>query len=234
MVLLTAGRLIEGDEMAERSGTTAGDPFAGRNPTSHERASGQTWDSSYVDGGRAPWDIGQPQAAFMRVAAEGGFAGDVLDAGCGTGEHALLAASLGLPVLGVDLAETAIALAQAKAAERALDAEFAVADAFELDRLGRTFETVLDCGLFHTCDVNERPCYVASLASVTRPAGTLYLLCFSEEAPDIGPHPTSRADLEEAFNEDSGWKIAVVEPDKIQTTFIESGVPAWFATITRL
>jgi SAM-dependent methyltransferase len=196
--------------------------------------SGQAWNSSYVGGGRAPWDIGKPQAAFVRVASEGGFAGDVLDAGCGTGEHALLAASLGLPVLGVDLAETAVALARTKADERGLAAEFAVADAFELERLGRTFETVLDCGLFHTCDSDERPRYVASLASVTRPVGTVFLLCFSDEAPDIGPHPTSRADLEEAFNEGSGWKIAVVEPDAIQTTFIESGVPAWFATITRL
>jgi len=39
------------------------------------------------------------------LASEGGFAGTVLDAGCGTGENALHVASLGLPVLGVDVAE---------------------------------------------------------------------------------------------------------------------------------
>ncbi|HET6627329.1 MAG TPA: hypothetical protein VFG63_13150 [Nocardioidaceae bacterium] len=33
---------------------------------------------------------------------------------------------------------------------RGIEVEFAVADAFELERLGRSFETVLDCGLFHT------------------------------------------------------------------------------------
>jgi ubiquinone/menaquinone biosynthesis C-methylase UbiE len=220
--------------MPERSVTEADDPSGGRPPTSHERMSGRSWDASYLDGNRAPWDIGKPQAAFVRVASEGGFVGNVLDAGCGTGEHALLAASLGLPVLGADIAETAIALARKKADERGLTAEFTVADAFELERLGRTFETVLDCGLFHTCDGDERPRYVASLASVTQPAGTAYVLCFSDDAPNIGPHPISRADLEEAFNERSGWKIAVVEPDTIQTTFIETGIPAWFATITRL
>jgi SAM-dependent methyltransferase len=220
--------------MPEGTGSSTDDPFGGRDPMSHERTSGRSWDASYLDERPAPWDIGRPQAAFVRVASEQGFAGDVLDAGCGTGEHALLAASVGNPVLGVDLAETAIALARKKADARGLNAEFAVADAFELDRLGRTFETVLDCGLFHTCDDNERALYVASLASVTRLAATVYVLCFSDDAPAIGPHPISRADLEEGFNEGSGWAIAAIEADAIQTTFVESGIPAWFATIARL
>jgi 2-polyprenyl-3-methyl-5-hydroxy-6-metoxy-1,4-benzoquinol methylase len=113
--------------MPERSVTEADDPSGGRPPTSHERTSGRSWDASYLDGNPAPWDIGKPQAAFVRVASEGGFAGNVLDAGCGTGEHALLAAALGLPVLGADIAETAIALARKKADERGLTAEFTVA-----------------------------------------------------------------------------------------------------------
>ena len=100
----------KGRKLAERSGTLADDPFGGRRSTSHERMTGLPWDASYHDG-PAPWDIGQPQPAIVRLAAEGGFAGAVLDAGCGTGENALHVASLGLPVLGVDVAETALAIA---------------------------------------------------------------------------------------------------------------------------
>jgi len=37
----------------------------------------------------------------VRLASEGGFAGAVLDAGCGTGENALHIASLGLKVLAL-------------------------------------------------------------------------------------------------------------------------------------
>ena len=103
----------------------------------------------------------------MRLASERGFTGAVLDAGCGTGENALHIASLGLSVLGVDVAETALAIARAKADERGIEIEFAAADAFQLERLGRRFETVLDCGLFHTFNGDERPGYVASLAQVT-------------------------------------------------------------------
>src|SRR5690242_16434503 len=100
--------------MSDKPGTIADDPFSGRRPTSHERMSGQPWDASYHDG-PAPWDIGGPQPAIVRLASEGGFAGAVLDAGCGTGENALHVARPGLPVLGVDVAETALAIARKKA-----------------------------------------------------------------------------------------------------------------------
>ena len=194
---------------------------------------GLPWDASYRDG-PAPWDTGRPQPAVVRLAAEGGFTGMVLDAGCGTGDNTLLIASLGLPVLGVDVAETALTIARAKAADRGLKAEFTAADALQLDRLGRTFETVLDCGLFHTFRGGERPAYAASLASVTEPGGTLHVLCFSDEGPGTGPHPVSSGDLRAAFSPGTGWDVAAIEPDLVQTRFHDdNGAPAWLATIKR-
>jgi hypothetical protein len=103
-----------------------------------------------------------------------------------------------------------------------------------LDRLGRTFQTVLDCGLFHTCDRDERTVYVASLASVTARGGTLYVLCFSDQGPATGPHPVSEAELRASFSAASGWKIAALEPERIETTFHDAGLPGWLATITRI
>ena len=219
--------------MPERSGTLAEDPFSGRQPTSHERLTGLPWDASYHDG-PAPWDVGQPQPAIVRLAADGGFAGAVMDAGCGTGENALHLASLGLPVVGVDVAETALAIARAKAADRGIEVGFVLADAFQLERLGRRFATVLDCGLFHTFDGDERPAYVASLASVTERDGTLYVLCFSDDGPDPGPHPVSREELRTAFNSSTGWEVTAIEPDRIQTRYHDHGAPAWLATIRRI
>jgi SAM-dependent methyltransferase len=229
--------------MPERSGTHADDPFSGRRATSHERMTGLPWDSSYHDG-PAPWDIGHPQPAIVRLASEGGFAGAVLDAGCGTGENALHVARLGLPVLGVDVAETALAIAREKAAEHRIakrqiadpriEVEFDVADAFQLERLGRSFKTVLDCGLFHTFDGDERPRYAASLASVTDHDGTLYVLCFSDQGPDTGPHPITQEEIRAAFNPSIGWNVAAIEPDRIQTRYHDHGAPAWFATIKRI
>jgi SAM-dependent methyltransferase len=219
--------------MSERSGTPTGDPFSGRQPTSHERRAGQPWDASYHDG-PAPWDTGQPQPAIVHLASEGGFAGAVLDAGCGTGENALHVASLGLQVLGVDVAETALAIAREKAEARGIEAEFVVADALQLGRLGRMFETVLDCGLFHTFDGDERRGYVASLTSVTGRGATLYVLCFSDVGPDTGgPHPTSQEELRAAFNRSKGWNVTAIEPERLKTRFDAAGAPAWLATIKR-
>jgi len=81
--------------VSKRSGSRTDDPFGGRRPTSHERWSGQPWDASYHDG-PAPWVIGRPQPAIVRLASGGGISGPVLDVGCGTGENALHVASLGL------------------------------------------------------------------------------------------------------------------------------------------
>jgi len=196
---------------------------------------GLPWDASYHDG-PAPWDIGHPQPAIVRLASQSGFAGAVLDAGCGTGENALLVASLGLSVLGVDVAETALAIAREKASDRGIELEFAAADAFHLERLGRMFQTVLDCGLFHTFDdVDERRRYAASLASVTEHQGTLYVLCFSDDGPDTGPDPISQQELRAAFNPSNGWNVAAIDPDRIQTRFHDDhGAPAWLATIKRI
>jgi SAM-dependent methyltransferase len=205
------------------------EPFSGRHPTSHERLNRQPWDASYRDG-PAPWDIGEPQPAVVRLAAEGGFAGPVLDAGCGTGENALHVASMGLPVLGVDVAATALEMGRAKARDRGIAVEFAAADALALGRLGRRFETVLDCGLFHTFDADERPAYVASLAAATQPGGTVYVLCFSDEGADLGPHPVSQAELRAAFDR---WDVASIERARLKTRFHDHGAPAWLATIRR-
>jgi SAM-dependent methyltransferase len=223
----------EGREMSERAGVRADGPYSGRKPTSHERQAGQPWDASYLDG-QPPWDIGRPQPAILRLANEGAFAGAVLDAGCGTGENALHVASLGLAVLGVDVAETALSIARKKASDRGLDAAFEVADALHLDRLSRVFETVLDCGLFHTFDGDERRDYVTALASVTSRGGAVHVLCFSDVGPDTGPHPISQDVLRAAFEPSGDWSVAAVSPDLIQTRFSANGIPAWLAKIERI
>jgi ubiquinone/menaquinone biosynthesis C-methylase UbiE len=194
---------------------------------------GRPWDASYHDG-PAPWDIG-PQPAVVRLAAAGAFTGTVLDAGCGSGDNALHLASLGLPVLGCDVAETALARARAKAADGGLDVAFVWADAFHLDALGRTFTTVLDCGLFHTFDREEHPAYAASLASVTEPGGTVYVLCFSDAGPDTGPHPVTQDALRAAFQPGAGWDVVTIAAARVHTRFHgDDGAPAWLARVTRL
>ncbi|WP_370936964.1 methyltransferase domain-containing protein [Amycolatopsis sp. cg13] len=204
-----------------------------RPATSHERAAGRPWDESYQDG-PAPWDLGRPQPAIVELAAEGAFHGTVLDAGCGTGENALHLAAAGLSIVGIDVAETAVAQAKEKARERGLTAEFAVGDAFRLSTLDWTFDTVLDCGLFHTFDARERQTYVGSLASVTEPGARLHMLCFRDAGADSGPHPVTQAELEAPFQRETGWQLETLRDSRIVARFAPDGLPAWLATVQRV
>jgi cyclopropane fatty-acyl-phospholipid synthase-like methyltransferase len=181
-----------------------------------------------------PWDIGRPQPAVVEAAQQGDFAGRVLDCGCGTGENALYLASQGYTVVGVDVSPTAIARAQAKAQERGLAASFHVVDAFALDQLGQTFDTLLDCGLMHNFSADDRQRYAESLSAITVPGGRVILLCFTEAtAGQIGPpFRLSQADIRTAFQR--GWQVEEIRPSYFETHLEPPRAAAWLALVRRV
>jgi SAM-dependent methyltransferase len=80
---------------------------------------------------------------------------DVLIAGCGTGRHALRAAThyAGARVLAVDITRRSLAYAQRKAEEMGLrNIEFLHCDVLELPSLGRRFQLVETIGTFETLE----------------------------------------------------------------------------------
>ena len=183
--------------------------------------------------GTAPWDIGRPQPEVVRLAEDGELVGDVLDVGCGTGENALYLAGRGMPVVGVDASPQAIERARVKAAARGLRADFLVADALDLARIRRRFETVLDCGLFHVFGPTDRRRYAHSLCEVLSPGSTLQLLCFSdEEPPGPGPHRIAEADIRDAFR--SIFVLTRIRAGRFESHLHAGGARAWVATLTRI
>ena len=189
------------------------------------------FNQAYVDD-TAPWDIGRPQPEIVALANAGEIAGRVLDAGCGTGEQALFLASRGHVVLGIDGAEAAIARARQKARDRRLPARVVVWDALDLARLGETFDTVVDVGLFHVFDDDERRRYVAGLREVTVDGGHVVVMCFSEREPgDSGPRRVTRRELRDAFAE--GWRVEWIRPASFESRRGDGRAAAWLAKIAR-
>ncbi len=165
--------------------------------------------------------------------------GSVLDAGCGTGDNALFFASRGHKVTGIDFLAEPIQRAKQKAAERGLTATFLVMDALALKDLPEVFDNVIDCGLFHVFSDEDRQRYVEGLASVLKPGGRLFLMCFSdEETRPGGPRRVSKKELYDAFA--VGWVIESIEAARFESrtdlkdmAFKEGGPKAWFAVIRR-
>ena len=190
------------------------------------------FDAMYV-AGRPPWDIGRPQSAFRDLADRDRLVGRLLDVGCGTGEHALMAAALGLDATGVDAASTAVTIASRKANERDLGARFITWNALDLADLGESFDTVLDCGLFHVFDDSERPRFVAALRASMPVGAWYYMLCFSDLEPgDWGPRRIRQDEIRVSFSD--GWRVEEIEPATIEVTIEPGRVRAWLASVRRI
>jgi SAM-dependent methyltransferase len=192
------------------------------------------WDGSYA-GASPPWDIGRPQPAFVRLADAGALTGSLLDAGCGTGEHTILAARYSARALGIDVSARAIEIARRRAAESGVDPSFQVLDALRLATLGEAFDTIVDSGLFHVFDDAARARYVTAVHAVLRPGGHLHLMCFSDrQRGDWGPRRVTEGELRAAFG--SGWRIDSLAPDlfDINPGLGPPTAEAWLADVVRL
>jgi len=183
--------------------------------------------------GKPPWDIGRSQREFVRLEESGKISGDVLDVGCGSGENALFLASRGHDVWGMDSAPAAIGIARRKAEERGLAATFLVKDTRHLHEIGRTFDTVIDSGMFHTLSDNDRPVFVWNVSRVLKPGGAYFMLAFSELEPaGYGPRRITQHEIKAAFSD--GWRINEIRAAVFESHTRPEGSRAWLSSITKV
>lgn len=91
---------------------------------------------------------------------------------------------------------------------------------------------MLDSGLFHVFDDDDRDRFVESLRSVVPAGGRYFMLCFSERQPgDFGPRRVTQAEIRSSFRD--GWRVDSIEPADLETNL---GYPilGWMASITRI
>ena len=120
-----------------------------------------------------------------------------------------------------------------------MPATFLVKDALTLKDWTERFDNVIDSGLFHVFSDEDRRRYVEGLATVLKPGGRLFLMCFSDEEPGTqGPRRVSKKELHDAFAE--GWSIESIEPVQVEVRpdlkdlpFSEGGPKAWFMIVRR-
>lgn len=180
------------------------------------------------------WDVGRPQRAVYELEVAGELPREVLDVGCGAGEHALFLAARGHVVAGVEPSARAVARAQRRARARGLPAAFVVEELTRLERLGRRFDCALDAGSFHRIELSQRADYVRSLASVVRPGGRLFVLCFGDhERGRGGPRRVSRDELRTVLEGAGHFRVDAIEATSIESRGFPGGANAWLAKATR-
>lgn len=196
-----------------------------------EASTSAPFDETY-ESRTAPWVIGEPQPAVVELERAGWIRGTVLDVGCGTGEHTIHLARLGYDVVGMDSSEPAIVQANLNALRHGVPTRFEVADAMCLD--DRTYDTILDSGLFHNIEAEHRPRYVRGLHQACRPGGLVHVLALSDAGPGYGPE-VSETELRTTFG--AGWVLEELRASQFRGVVGADGelgdLPAWLARIRR-
>ncbi len=191
------------------------------------------WDSAYRGGRKPAWDTGRPASDLVKAVEEGKLGkGRAVELGCGTGTNAIYLAQKGFDVTAIDIAPTAIALAQEKARKAGVKVRFLLADVLAPPRL-EPFDLIFDRGCYHGVRGSNAAGYVETVRRLSHPGTLLVILAGNANQERSGGPPRVS---EEQFCGDVAQSFAVVE---LRETHFDGADPAakgalaWFALLRR-
>lgn len=169
---------------------------AAAKPSQQER-----WDAAYRDDRRPPWDISRP-ATELKQAVENGTLRPcrVVELGCGPGNDAIYLASRGFDVTAIDIAPTALSLAEKKAREAGVKVRWLHADVLNPPKL-EPFDLIYDRGCYHGLRQQNAAGYVETLRRLSHPGTQVLILAgnANEPPPHYGPPRVKEADIRADF-----------------------------------
>lgn len=133
------------------------------------------WENCYRTG-EMPWDKGSPAPPLVEMIERHGPGvfgdGPVLVPGCGLGHDVRAIAGHGIPVIGLDISETAVQ--QANAIVKSGAEVYELGDYLSPEWCeGRHFSAIWEHTCFCAIDPSQRPAYARSAAAVIEPGGML-------------------------------------------------------------
>ncbi len=162
------------------------------------------WESRYRVGD-TPWEKGVAAPPLSDFLTRHPIKGEILVPGCGTGHEVRALASQGFPetsILGLDLSQTAISLAQnipAMGTEAYLQGDlFALPSSWN-----KCFDWVVEHTCFCAIPLTLRTEYVRAIAQVLKPGGHYFAIFFMNPGAEQGPpFGTSKEELSALFDAD--------------------------------
>jgi len=187
--------------------------------------------------GKPPWIIDQAQPDLIAAAENGEIRGPtVLDVGCGDGNNAIYLASRGFEVTGVDVSAKAISIAKQKAREAEVDVRFVTLDALNIGTLDKKFDTIIDIGLFHNIEGDDRERYVRALNDVCVNKGQLLMGCLADQAgehevyPHRYPKKLSQDEIRASFSD--GWQMEWIRLGIAKSNQKYKDYSTWITSLT--
>ncbi|MGC4116812.1 MAG: class I SAM-dependent methyltransferase [Myxococcales bacterium] len=158
----------------------------------------QTWNEVYSES-ELPWDSGVVDVHLAGVLERHGIEpGKALEVGCGTGTNTLWLAQHGFKMTGMDIAQQAIAKAEAKVAAAGVKCRLLVGDFLADEVPGAPYRFVYDRGVFHVFETRAmRSRFASRVARLLRPKGVWHSIIGSTDGPprQAGPPRVSAAEI---------------------------------------
>jgi SAM-dependent methyltransferase len=164
----------------------------------------EAWDERYRKAS-TPWDIGEPAPPFVDFLArpDAPVPGRTIVPGSGRGHDALYFARHGFEVLGVDIAPTAVNVANERAQSEGLSAK-AIFEERDLLAMPPEFDGTFDYVVEHTCfcaiDPSLRPAYVQAVHRLLKPGGLLIAIFFAHPRDGGPPFRTDASEVRTLFS----------------------------------
>ncbi len=160
----------------------------------------ERWDSRYRDGRIPPWDTGMV-AGDLKQAVEKGAVRPCRAAvlGCGSGTNAIYLASKGFDVTAIDVAPTALNIAEAKAEKAGVRVEWVLADVLALPKL-EPFDFIFDRGCYHNVRYVDATTFVESVRQLSKPGTRCLILSLNRDGPPGVREKHMRDDFSSSFD----------------------------------
>jgi SAM-dependent methyltransferase len=193
----------------------------------------EKWDDAY-HGKRPPaWDIGRPAHELQAAVREGLIRPcRIVDLCCGSGTDAVFLARHGFHVTGIDIAPSALNLAQQKAQQAGVSVQWLLADVLALPRL-KPFDVIYDRGCYHVVRDQSLAAYLETIRRLSHPGTQLLLLASRRDEMTGVADPSGVTEEEIRYDFLSLFNLEWLRPIRLESNQPGAGPPGWSVLLRR-
>jgi len=194
----------------------------------------ESWDSRYRGSSRPSWDKGFP-SSHLKAAVEDVRIkpGRAVVLGCGTGTNAIYLAEKGFDVTAIDIAPTALNLAEDKAKKANVKVRWVLADVLAPPADLEPFDFIFDRGCYHGVRRGNARGYVEAAKQLSQPGTEILILAGNaNEEGRYGPPRVKEEELRGDFSSDFDFiRLDTVRFDSRLSS--RQGALAWSVLLRR-